>query len=620
MPVNVKITEAWKKIGTGLAEAGISIADVEKLKQQLLSLPEPKAIEILEGGRFRGVQAGTPLMEAQRRFARAMNFLQGLKAFQDKLPYKFDAAKREEILKASSQDKVKSELNRIVLEILLRERKSDAGAPPLLELASPRITSSLPLVRHQPVPLSLIYDPLDPKWRFQRAVFKTILVRNMQQQFEDIAVQGVERGKRVMAFVQEHTTEVRHVWKAARDEVNESATVKREWLLFNYTAATGAILNSYEKFSLNVGENQAALKAKALFLGKLFGALKQAPAPLSLLGAMGEYATGQTKVEMLDPRTTFKAKLPQQSAGLIGKISDQLDRLKDLKEDAFRIGPKLGKIDNKSSLEFTLNRLCQVQLETMQTILKTEITERFGDAKNCLSKFNEFRDIALRGKGYDDIKGNFYAEAKGNVFQDGPAKERKQQLEQMMTDHVIGYKNELIAQLGTLLKDTPRAMRLDFFTGAIEMLLYSQYIKELYKTAQTEFFAAPLSPAIVTFFIDNRVLGAADVPHAFSDERHRINWKNGTNHKIALAMFCNWYSARINPFLLLTGGLLDGEPCTPGLIMKLMFEEIDRINEAISAGRTKGLFGKSDWDWTTINLRYKILCSKAQTGLDRKHG
>lgn len=620
MPVNVKITEGWKKIGIGLAEAGISISDVEKLRQRLLSLPEATALEILDGGRFRGVQTGTPLMEAQRRLARAMNLLQGMKAYQNKMPYKCDAAKREEIIQASSQDKVKSELNRIALDILTFDRKHDAGVPPLLDLPPPRITSTAPLVRHQPVPLSMTYDPLDPKRQFQRVVFKAILVRNMQQQFEDLAVQGVERGKRVQAFAEEHTAEVRHVWKAARDAVIEESTVKKEWLLFNYAATTSVICTSHEKFALNVGESQAALISKAEFLGKLFGALKKAPAPLSLLGSMGEFATGQFKVDMLDPRTTFKAKMPKQSAGLIGNITDQLDRLNDLKNDAFRVGPKLGNIDNKSSLQFTLNRLAQVQLETMQAILKNEITERFGDDRNCLAKFDEFRDIALRGKGYDDIKGNFLAEAKGNVFQEGVAREKKQQLQSLMIEHVMGYKQELIKQLDSILKDPPRGLRLDFFEISLEMLLYSQYIKELYKTADNSFFVNPLAPSIVAFFIDNRVLAAADTPHAFSDERHRLNWKNGKNHKISLAMFCNWYSAKINPFLLLTGGQLDGETCTPGLIMKLMFEEIDRINESISAGRTKGLFGKSDWDWQMINLRYKILCSKAQTGPDRKHG
>ena len=620
MPVSVKITEAWKKVGAGLLDAGLSDSDVKKLWQRLVSLPEPKAIDILEGGRFRGVQAGTPLMETQRRFARAMNLLLGLKAFQRNLAYKFDAAKRQEIITASSQDKVKSDINRIAAEILTPDRKFDTSLPPLIDLPPPCITPTAPLKRNQPVPLSMIYDPLDPKRRFQRAVFKTILVRNMEQQFQDIAVQGKERGKRVQAFAEEHTAEVRHVWKEARDQILQSATVKREWLLFNYAAATSALSTSYEKFALNVGQNQADLLTKSMLLAKLFGALKNAPAPMSLLGSIGEFALGEAKVDMLDPRTTFKAKMPQQSSGLVGKITDQLDRLKDLKNDAFHVGPKLGKIDNKSSLEITLNRLCQIQLETMQTILKNEITERFGDDKTCLAKFDEFRSIALRGERYDEIKGNFVAESKDSVYQDGPGKQKKQQLQQLMIDHVIGYKKELIEQLDNILKDPPRSLRLDFFVSAIEILLYSQYIRELYKNADKKFFADPLSPAIVTVFVDNRVLGTPDAPHADSDQRHRLNWKNGNNHKIALAMFCNWYCAKINPFLLLTGGQIDGETCTPGLILKLMFAEIDRINDAISAGRTKKLLGKTEWNWTAINLRYKLLCMKAESNPDRKHG
>ncbi len=606
--------EDFEKIQKGLKLAQVSEAHLKQLQEIFDGIPAPVASKIIKGGTFsyQGLflsQSGEA--KERRDLARGMNYVLGLQAHLNKQNYAMNKIWHERMLSSKiAIDAKKSSLRSAVNDVISQSTMRDDVAPASAKQSNAQITPQHRPAIHLPAPICKEVDPPHLlKNKFKAAVRK---IESMNMAAKAFSAEGAERSNRAVDFIKKDT-KVDIAWMTACNKVSRYVTDNQVWFQFNYTSMNSAIKDAYQHFEVNVTENQAAISARLDMAKQLFSALKTGPFPVSMIGDIGckalDFATVDTAIDSRGDIAVREVK----SSGFISKV---VQKLTETQEEIRRVGPKLLSLSTQSSLGDNLSQVCQCQLRIMQEVLKSVCDEHFGDTTSVMEKISRFKTEVLQDTNLFDAAKEKEARAQGVAFKTSPHQimgrigdngdgQGSAHINNYVVRRIQQYQDELIEQIKTTLKNSPEPVDQGFMCRAVEMKLYCSYITLLFAEPR-DYKIKPLSQGIVDFFAQEGPFGILIKTDKESETHAKDNYllayKDDANHKKVLRYFCEWYAKNINPFMLVAGSLHNGEKYSPYLIMLLCKREIGRINEAVYAGRSKGTFGMTNWDWQKINL------------------
>ena len=596
--------EFFIKVDNGLVKAGVKESERKWVTDTFLALPGLKQQEIIMSVGSFGLFASDAEKE-KRDLWRAMCV--GLALHQGPKSG-FDRDWREQILKKLDLLAARNVVRDQVKKACAAEETNENTG--VLNLPAPEVVMHMPqprLIVAHANPVSAQVDKPGPGWKMAREkIFQPIKENRRAEAFVTaLKEEQAARPARAEAFARGQAGDYGVVWSTARATVSAAIDDLSMKNLHNMTTFTTELRFAYARYGKHVKDTQELLKGKIDVAKKVFEAMKMAGPPLSFIGAFGSAVAGQVKVQAgLDEGCRFAILTKQKTP--TGFFSNLVKRFDDLRAEKLRVGPDLTKFASEMSLHVQLNELYKERMKEMEYALRKACEDHFASTSDVLQRLRTFvgdqaKENSASVIGRIGAKGDTSRDAKGAVVQGAPPIGQVN-LDMLISQKITEYQNELLKEMEPAIK-LPKLFPPEEAGYAIEMLLYCEYIMALYD--KKRYFGKPIAPGISNFFSRAKPWGVLmpGVKHEQAVLAKRLMWKDTTDRKKTLVMFCNWYFENINPFMLITGGMRKGEIYTAALIERLCKEQIDKINAAVNAGRKEGMF-RTTWDWDVINVRY----------------
>ena len=595
--VHIEKKDEWSKVVQGLEAAGIS--QWNRLVVEFQELSDSKARSIMDLCSYSWTEtvSTTSHQEVGRKMFRAFNVLYNLTredAPAENLEYKrkFNGAGADH-----------AELIELV------KKAWNANFSNQAQISIPAVQQTTVIIAPAPIdpPSSIIKS-----FEFSSALKVELKDRAAKMQSDRNAV--------VNRLIHENNLGA-GVWNTAREEVRNVFRTNETEFLYNFTNIRDALRAAYDHFNLSMTEYQdQAVNVKKTIALLCFKALKEfGKGHMPLVGSIGEWAVSQFKQDMPRTERQYTVDRGQNDSEILRKIKIKINEAQSSYAEFTRLGGSMVSFPPQEDLSNALDKVAKAQLGILNSICGQVVDEMFGTSINVVAILDGHRQEWQKTQGYFD---GFSA---GFVF-GGPAPVQKtagqQRLEADFGRYITNYKNEVLKQIRNNFGLVRKSELHDSteMAEAIKMLLYCQFIICLYGNGSEEAQSRKIGQVklpdegrVIRFFSQEGEWGIlkVDSTHEAATEAGRLSWKNKDDHRRVLLMFSNWYAANINPFVLVTGARLkvgDRDVATPEAIKVCIKDEISRINNAITRGRTKSMFG-STWDWPAIKANYLVASS-----------
>ena len=371
-------------------------------------------------------------------------------------------------------------------------------------------------------------------------------------------------------------------------------------LLFNFTATSTAVETAYKAFDKDVRKGQEETQSKLDLAKTFFTALSKAPPPLSFVGSIGGAVVGQLHVDKeIDQRGQHEVLRGDASNPIVDALKSKFASLAKTLEDKTRVGNALGGIDRAGDLQKALHIVAAKYYLLIRNTVKEVCEDTFGgSSQEREKKFQVFLEN-VRVKKLGTLSGELTA--------------------QRLKDLAMREADTLHKEVEAAISSTLGAAKVplpdpDDLVGAIELLLYGSYVLNAFrkedKTASNGYsynFSASLPDTIVKRLASASTewaVLATDITKQQADKKTRLKWEDRENHKRALCYFFEWYRTEMNPFFMMAGVTIKGQPVTGEYIKVQIMEYVTRLNKAIMANAKKEHFYsvRTTWNWNEIDI------------------
>lgn len=556
MPNSIDYSADWQKVLLGLHSAQIPYEGVRFLTDSFNDMTSEAAREILTGGHFG--DSSNEHREARNLF-RALNFL----------------------LRASES----------TVDPVLKESFRYGGA--LLPDLAAKVREAYKKIAPRPAP----HSPPTP-------ISTTVTAAPSHAAAQSTPATQVFTSERIpnphhAALLQtrahfKNNAAAQGAWDRARQDIWNGVSEKREWLQFNFNSLQHAINLAFQNFNRTLAADSKDTRDRQVLVASLLGgALKHAPPPLSVVGKAIDFAFGQREPDNYSPSTKYRALTGPDTPFFVRHMAKMMEEY-----ERNRTAINLSNIVKQTSFASIGSDAAAAILAVMQQTTKSALDDAFGDLKSS-------RDHLERM--YDRYLAREAAAAVINTHLGARAEQLN--LDNHERTFIGSFLQKLIndteKQISKSFSVCCKLVHMDDLRIAIEMLLYSQYVIDIFDKQPDKL--RPAGDEMVNFFAQQGPWGVIMLntdDHAASTAKHRLNWKGGDNHKKMLVMFCRWYVVNVNPFHLITGAPCNGAPYSAALIQQMCKDHIDLINAAVKQGRKVNWAGWSSWDWATIYSAY----------------
>lgn len=367
-------------------------------------------------------------------------------------------------------------------------------------------------------------------------------------------------------------------------------------VLFNFTAMGLAIETAYKSFNKDVTEGQKATAAKLALAKTFFSALSKAPPPISFLGSIGGVVVGALHVDSEVDQRQVHTVLQGDGNPIVDALKGKFASIATTFEDKTRVGVALQGVSRASELQEALHIVAAKHFALIRDTVAEVCQDQFGGTSQAReAKFQVFLET-LRRKRVSTLRGELTADA-------------LQGLAMVEADNL--YKETVAAIDSTLQSAQIKTVPHDDLVGAVELMLYGSYVLNAFRRqgqtpgTYTYDYTATLPDTIV-----NRLASAStewavlakNMTKEQAEAASRLKWEDRENHKRALCYFFEWFSSKMNPFLMVAGVAIEGKPVNAEYIKVQMMEYIDRLNKAIAANAKKAhvYSVRTTWNWSEI--------------------
>jgi hypothetical protein len=412
--------------------------------------------------------------------------------------------------------------------------------------------------------------------------------------------QGQKRQETARVLLEKSSYTISRQYFMKLGDIHEKFTDHKISLVFNFAAMASAVETAYTRFNKDVEEGQKQTAAKVAMAKRFFEALKKAPPPFGYIGSLGSAACSVMHVDSeIDQRQQHVALGGDAVSTIAAALKAKFTEVRNIAEDLTRVGPKLQNLPKTGDLHAALHDLAKFHYELIRDQVKKVCDDTFGVASQ---KREENFQIFL----------NKIRKEKLRTITQTLNDERLMNFAMAETDNLH---RETEAAIQSLLNSTKISLPTnDDLVGAVELMLYGSYVLNAFRkedknssTGYTYNFSPSLPEKIVVRLASadtEWAVLAMDTTKKGARANSRLKWENRDNHKRALCYFFEWFSTKMNPFLMIAGVCMDGKPVTAQFIKAQMVEYITQLNKAIAANAKKQhiLSIRTTWNWDEIDI------------------
>ena len=595
-----QLGDRWPKVLSGLSDAKVAPEDVKSITAAINSLTLDQAKEAVPAGFSK--ESGQE-QKARRDLYRAAHCLWYLAYRSDKSlavvgwQTFHDARSSMDTLRKIVQDLVRKALGKD--ELAIAKPDSDAGQ-----------VSARPAV--------VVRTQFDALKSFQNAA-KTVRaqvhaqreatitpvqmarkVLTPQSVVSTLQAQGQARQARASALLASSQEAIARQYFLKLFDLHAEFTDQKLDLLFNFTATATAVETAYKSFDKDVRAGQQEMQSKLDLAKTFFTALAKAPPPLSFVGSIGGAVVGQLHVDKeIDQRGQHEVLRGDAANPIVSSLKDKFTALSRTLQDKTRVGVVLGGIERAGDLQKALHIVAAKYYSLIRNTVKEVCEDTFGgSSQDRERKFQLFLEN-VRTRKLGTLGGELTTQ-------------RLQDLAMREADTL--HKETAAAISSTLGAAKVPLPEPDDLVGAIELMLYGSYVLNAFrkedKTASSGYtynFSASLPDAIVKRLASASTewaVLATDITKQQADRKTRLKWEDRENHKRALCYFFEWYRSEMNPFFMMAGVMIKGQPVTGEYIKVQVMEYITRLNKAIMANAKKEhIYSiRTTWNWSEIDI------------------
>jgi hypothetical protein len=503
--------------------------------------------------------------ENKRQMARAAMFLEDLSALASNRPLaeKISDADFEKMWRGEELG-LQSMLNALVQHLC-------APPPP---------TPAPPTVEAVTVPLTPI--PPKPKVHVPFATLK-LLKTDERDKLIAVLTRAEEHQKAVRGGTATGpTSAVMVAWSNAKTELISAFAQKVNTSLAQMTSMQTASNGAYTEFKKFVAEAAAEVEFYIDIAKKVFGALKDAPFPFSVVGTIGETICGALHVDSAVPQTRtvgdrqyFNSDIP-----LLASAKIKFETASASVSELTRLGVDGSKLPSRTKMADALDQAKNRSIVMLNKVFKDTVATTYGE-------------------GPDDVRAKYLA------FANKVRADVNPNMPWVSVEPLILIKIQSVYELtrktifgdcGNIVVDSV------LLQPFIELDLYASYMAQI---CPGDDFDVTVPDSLIRrleappFQLVVRKTGSGQTAQIYASKK--LPWGAHPRHIGAVVLFFRWYSKKVNPFHIVAGRT------TPEVVWKTIEAAIVEIGNAIAANTvTRRLRTTDTADWGAVRTALRL--------------